>query len=274
MAITTIDGAVAGAQPPEYILKAGATMDAAGVPHSFFYTAGRPGAAAAPTPGLNGAALTSYAGQIPFTNPGAGSSYLYRFAASASLAGTLMLCDRLWHNSGYTATTTAAENTTHPGIPARDANGTANGDGVLLAIEVSGATTNGSAITNMTATYTNQAGTGSKTATISSTRPGGGFPASAAAGSFIPFELAAGDTGVRSVQALTKGTSLVTGTVHLVQYRVLATLGLSAANVEVALDFLTSGGPRIYDNTVPFVVFIPTATTATTVSGSMIVTQG
>lgn len=274
MAITTIDGAVAGAQPPQPFVKSGGTMEAAGVPHSLFYSTGVPGAASAPSPGLNGAALTSYTGQIPFTNPGAGNSYLYRLQAACSGTGTLLLCDRLWHNSGYTATTTAAENTTHPGIPARDANGATNGDGVLCAIEVSTATTNGSAITNMTITYTNQAGTGSKTGTIPSTRPGGGFPATAAAGSFIPFDLAAGDTGVRSIQALTKGTSLVTGTVHLVQYRVLAEVNLPTANVGQLVDFITGGGPRLYDSTVPFLVWIPTATTAVTLTGSMTVTQG
>lgn len=268
MAITTVDGALAGMRPPEEIIKVGATMEAAGVMHSLFYTTGRPGAAAAPSPGLNGAALTTYSGQIPFTNPGAGNSYMARFEASATTAGKLLLCDRLWHNSGYTVTTTTAQNTTHPGLPARDSNGATDGEGVLLGIEVSAATTNGSAVTNMTASYTDQGGTAGATATITS------FPATAAAGTFVPFNLAAGDTGVRSVQSLTLGTSLVTGTVHLVQFRVLSALNCPIANVGAVADALTGGLVQLYDNTVPFLLWLPSATTATTVTGQLIVTQG
>lgn len=268
MAITTIDGALAGMRPPADFLKVGATMEAAGVYYSPFYVTGRPGAATAPSPGLNGAALTTYAGQIPFTNPASGNSYLSRLEASASVAGELILCDRLWHNSGYTVTTTTAQNTTHPGIPARDANGATNGDGVMLGIEVSTATTNGSAITNMTASYTDQDGNAGATATVPS------FAATATLGSFFPFALAAGDTGVRSVQSLTLGTSLVTGTVHLVQYRILARLPLPVANVGAALDAITSGFVRLYDNTVPFLLWLPTATTAVNIAGALIVSQG
>lgn len=268
MSITTVDGALAGMRPPEDFLKVGATMEAAGVFYSPFYVSGRPGAAAAPAPGLNGAALTTYAGQIPFTNPGAGNSYLARLEASATVAGKLLLCDRLWHNSGYTVTTTTAQNTTHPGLPARDANGATNGDGVMLGIEVSTATTNGSAVTNMTASYTDQSGNAGATATVAS------FPATATVGTFVPFQLAAGDTGVRSVQSLTLGTSLVAGAVHLVQYRILAALNIPVANVGAAVDALTGGFVRLYDNTVPFLLWLPSATTAVTVSGQMIVTQG
>lgn len=268
MAITTVDGALAGMKPPEDFLKVGATMEAAGVFYSPFYVTGRPGAATAPSPGLNGAALTTYAGQIPFTNPGAGNSYLARLEASASVAGKLLLCDRLWHNSGYTVTTTTAQNTTHPGLPARDANGATSGDGVMLGIEVSTATTNAGAITNMTASYTDQGGTAGATATIAS------FPITATLGTFIPFNLAAGDTGVRSVQSLTLGTSLVTGVVHLVQYRILASVSCPVANVGFAVDALTAGFPRLYDNTVPFLLWLPSATTAVTIAGQMIVTQG
>lgn len=63
--ITTLDGIIANGLPTQALLKVGGTMEAAGVLHSMFYSTGLPGAAAAPSPGLSGAALTSYAGQIP-----------------------------------------------------------------------------------------------------------------------------------------------------------------------------------------------------------------
>lgn len=266
--ITTLDGVIAGMLAPQEFLKIGATAEAAGVFYSLFYSAGRPGAAVAPTPGLAGAALTTYSGQIPWTNPGSGNSYLARFQAASTVACRLSLLDRLWHNSGFTVTTTTAQTVNSVTWPARDSLGATNGDGIMVGIEVSTATTNGSAIANMTMSYTNSNGTAGKTATITS------YPATAALGTFVPFNLAAGDTGVRSIQSLTLGTSLVTGNVHLVAYRTLAYLDLILANTGNSLDAITGGFVKLYDNTVPYLVYLPAATTANTVSGMMIVTQG
>jgi len=263
-----------GYQSPEELLKIGITMEAAAIHHSLLYESGRPGAAVAPTPGLNGAALTSYAGQIPFRNPAAGKkSKLAKVSASVTVIGQLLICDRLWHNSGYTITTTTEELTTHPGLPARcqpvagnsDSDPDANGDGVMCAIEVSTATTNAGAITNTTLNYTDVANGAGRTGTIAS------FPATAAKGTFVPFQLAAGDRGVKSIQGLTKGTSYAAGVIHLVQYRVLARISLNVANVGAVLNALELGLPRMYDNTVPFLVWLPTATTAITLSGEMLV---
>ena len=268
MAITTIDGAIAGMRPPEDILKVGATMEAIGVHHSLMYTSGRPGAAAANGQALAGAALTSYAGQIPFVNPGSGNSYLARLAAQSSGAGVLLLCDRLWHNDTIAETTTTGQTINSVAWPARDRDGSTNGEGILVGLEVSTATTNAGAITNTTLTYTNQSGAGSKTATMAS------FPATAVAGTFVPFQLAAGDTGIRSIQTLTLGTSYGGGTIHLVAYRILARLELTAANIGNSVDVVSGGFVRMFDNTVPFLIWLPTATTAVTVGGQLIVTQG
>jgi len=268
MAITSLDGALAGMQAPQDFLKVGGTMEAAGVHYSPFYVTGRPGAAVAPSPGLAGAALTTYSGQIPWSNPVSGNSYLARFSASASVAGTLILYDRLWHNSGITVTTTTGQTINSATLPARDRNGSTDGVGVMVGIEVSTATTNASPVTNTTLTYTDDAGTGSKTATISS------FPATSVAGTFVPFQLAAGDTGVRSIQTLTLGTSYGAGAIHLVAYRVLARVDLPIANVGAAINSISGGFVRLYNNTVPSLLWLPTATTATTISGQMIVTQG
>lgn len=268
MAITTLDGIVAGALAPVPFLKVGAAGEAVGLHHSLFYATGNPGAAVAPTPGLAGAALTTYAGQIPWINPGAGNSYIARFSASASVAAGLWLMDRLWHNSGIVVTTTTAQTINSVAWPARDRDGTVNGAGVMVAIEVSTATTNAGAITNTTMSYTNQAGTAGRTATIAS------FPATAVAGTFIPFQLAAGDTGVRSIQTVTLGTSYAAGTIHLVAYRPLIQCGLAIANIPVDLGAVGSGMVRCFDNTVPFLVQLLTATTATTFNGQLVVTQG
>lgn len=273
MAITTLDGVLAGMQAPQPFIKNGATMEGVGQMHSFWYTAGRPGAATASAAGLAGAAFTNDAGEIPFNNPGAGNSYLARFAASASVAGTLILCDRLWDNSGIVVTTTTGQTINSATWPARDLAGSTNGDGVMVALEVQTATTNASANSTMTITYTDQGGTGGNTGTVGAAIPLA-FPATAVAGTFVPFTLAAGDTGVRSIQTLTLAVSLGAGAVKLVAYRELARLEITTANIGNAIDAITGGFVRMYDNTVPFLVWVPTATTAVQVQGQMIVTQG
>lgn len=268
MAITTRDGALAGMQWPREFAKAITPTLVAGRPHSLFYLGGMPGAAVAPTPGITGAALTTYAGQLPWTNPASGNSYLARFQGMATQAGTLMLCDRLWHNSGYTITSTAEQtHTSSVVIPSRDANGAALGDGVFAAVEVSGAT--GAGTPTLTHKYTNQAGTADKTATnIDAT------VATSAAGAFYRIGLAAGDTGVRKSQSLTLSATWTSGTIHTVLYRVLARLELTGANIPNAVDAITGGFPRLYNDTVPFLVFIPNTTTASYISGQAIWTQG
>jgi hypothetical protein len=272
--ISTFDQALAGARPPFDLLKVGGTMEAAGVLHSLFYSTGAPGAAAAPSPGLGGAALTTYAGQIPFTNPPAlQETRLMRLSGSATQPGKLILCDRLWHNSGIAITTTTGQTVNSVTWPSRcpPASGLdpdALGLGVMVGLEVSTATTNASAITNTTITYTDSAGNSGNTGTVAS------FPATAVAGTFVPFQFAAGDSGIRSVQTLTLGTSYAAGTVHLVAYRKIAELPMPLANVGYAIDIITSGNPRLYDSSVPFLLWHPNGTAAVTFNGLITVTQG
>jgi hypothetical protein len=267
MAITTLDGAIAGMQYPRTFAKAVTGTMVAGRPHSLFYLAGAPGAAVANTAGLSGAALTTYAGQIPFTNPVLGNTYLARFQGQATIAGTLVLADRLWHNSGLVVTTTTAQTITSAAFPARDVAGTINGDGVRIGLEVSTATGAGAA--TPTISYTNQAAAAGKAGAMEVA-----YAASSIAGTFYPFTLAAGDTGVKSVESCTLGVSMTSGTIHLVAYRELARLELTSANIPNAIDALTSGFPRLFNDTVPFIFFIPSTTTTSNISGSVVYTQG
>ena len=272
MAITTLDGAIAGAQPPVAFLKQTGTMEAIGQPHSLFYTAGLPGAATTPAPGVAGEALTAYTGQLAFVDPGVGEeAHLFRLDVQAGVAGTLLLCDRLWHNSGLAPATTTAQTVDSVAFPARDRDGAVDGVDVMVGIEVRVATTNAGAITNTTMSYTNSAGTDNRTATIAS------FPATAAAGTFAPFLLEDGDQGVQSIQSVTLGTSYAPSgspAIHLVAYRVLARIGCTTANIAANVDAITGGFPKLHADTVPFLVWVPTATTNTQVQGQFIQTIG
>jgi hypothetical protein len=270
MAITTLDGVVAGQQPPFFISKAVTATLVAGRPASLWSLAGSPGAGSFDAT-LNGVTLSStsaqVAGQIRHVDPGSGNAHLSRLQAQATQAGTLLLLDRLWHNGGYTITSTSAQNSTTPTWPARDIAGSTNGDGVLLALEISAAT--GAGTPTVTVGYTNQAGTASRTATnILAT------VASSAIGATYFIGLQAGDTGVRSVQSLTLSATWTSGTMNLVAYRLLAALEIGGAFQSNAIDAITGGMPRLYNGTVPWLVFVPNTTTATNVQGVYVETQG
>lgn len=268
MAITTIDGAIAGMKPPQYFAKAVSGTLVAGRPMNLNYLAGVPGAMAAPSsPGVGGVALTSYAGQIPIP-AASGNTHLARFSGvSSAQGGILMLCDRLWHNNALSVTTTTAQTVNSAAWPARDKNASTDGVGVYIGLEISAATGAGAA--TPTISYTNDANASGKTGSMQVT-----YAASSITGTFYPFTLAAGDTGVRSIQSVTLSVSMTSGSISLVAYRPLAQIELPAAGIPNAVDALTSGMPRLYDNTVPFLLYIPQTTSTTLTTGSVVYTQG
>src|SRR3990167_1943690 len=199
-------------QPPEDFAKTGAGTQVVGRWYSPFYVAGRPGPAAVPSPGLAGAALTTYSSDLPFAN-GAADQYLARLSAFSVTIGTLLLCDRLWHNSGIVVTQTSAQTINSVAWPARDNTASTDGAGIRIGLEVSTITGAGASV--VTCVYTNQAGTGAKTATC---RPA--YTAASVVGTFYDFSLAAGDSGVRSIQTYASTVSMTSGAIHLVAYRV------------------------------------------------------
>lgn len=272
MTISTYDQLIAALiRTPRVYGKSSASNEAAGIPHTPWYAAGITGAGAAPGSGLNGAIFTgpTLAGQIPMPAAVSGkNSYLSRWSAvHAGGIGFLQLVDRLWGNVP-TVTTTTAQSVTSPAWPARDNSGSSNGDGVLLALECSSATGNSGAITNTVVSYTNSAGTSGRTATVAS------FPATAVAGSFVPLTLQAGDTGVRSVQSITLGTSYVSGAVHLIAYRPIADLPIPSAYIGQAAPFSALNLPIVWDASVLQLVCWPTGTTVGELSGQLAFAQG
>lgn len=268
MAIADINGLIAGFQPPQYFHK-GPGAPAAGRPETFWAAAGIPGAGSYDTT-LNGVTLSSTSalvnGQIPFFDPGSGNSYLARFTAGGVGAGKTQLCDRLWHNGGYSATSTGVQSSTTPTWPARDNNGSTNGDGVLIGLEVSG--TVGAGTPTIAVSYTNSVGTASRTANLSRV-----WISASGASSFYPFTLQPGDIGVRSVQSLQLSATLTSGTINLVAYRVIATLDL-CPNFLGTVDPLTGGLPQMFNGSVPYIVIFPSAGAITGNCGTMTVVRG
>ena len=224
---TTGDTEIAG--DSRVIFKVGTAPEAAGQYYCFAKDSGAPGAWSPGTPGINGrntnGTLSADAGCISAGTPSSGVNYIRDISLAASQTGMFILADVLWVNTGLVVTTTTAQAITQPTLPARDNLGTTNGYGIGAGILVTTATTNASAITNMTLSYTNSAGVAGRTGTIAS------FPATAVIGTFVPFQLAQGDVGIRSIQSITLGTTLTAGAISLICFNFLATSPVTLANI-------------------------------------------
>jgi hypothetical protein len=272
MPITNLDQALAGFQPPQPIIKTGITMAAVGSGRGYtpWYAGGNPGASAATAIGVNGEAVTpalgSVGGRILRNNPPGGqNAHIGRLAMNSSQAGSLWLIDRMWQNSGLSPTLTTAQAITPAAIPARDNNGAALGAGVMAALEWSG--TGGAGTPTVTLTYTDQDNNAGASAVLTGV-------ATPPIGTFELFQLAAGDTGIRSVQSFIQSATRTSGAFHLVLFRVLAQLNVQQANLGDAIDVITGGMPRIYDNSVLQLVWFPSNTPAVNLTGTYIETQG
>ena len=271
MTISTLDQALAGMQWPRFFAKVASGSLVGGRHQSFWANGGMPSAGAYDTT-LNGVVLDSTSnqvtGQIHYSNPTGGNlSYLARFQGAATQSGVLLLCDRLWHNGGITITSNTLQSITSPTFPARDVNGSTNGAGVFLAVEVSAVT--GAGTPTLTVGYTSSDGTAGRTAT-NIVATAGASPV----GSTYILGTQAGDIGVRSVQSLTLSTTWTSGTINMVAYRPIAALELPGNFVPNAIDALTGGFPRIFDGTVPYFMFIPNTSTASNITGQVVWTQG
>lgn len=256
-------------------MKTGTASDAAGYWYCTSKDGGFPGAWAPGTPGLNGRVTdgTNSAdfGCIPIKNPASGANYVTELQMAASVNHSHLIFDVLWVNSGLVVTTTTAQSITTPTLPARDINGTTNGEGCMIALLFVAAATNAAVISNATVSYTNSDGTAGRTATLSAI-VGSQIPATPVIGTLIWFKLQAGDKGVRSIQSVTLGTSLVTGTISLMITRDVATIGTTIPNV-TAQKIVGSPGIRIYNGSCLLHCALTSATTATFFSGELVVQE-
>ena len=265
-------------QPIAPFMKTATPTLVIGRPHSLWYLTGNPGVGSMDAATSGGVALSSSSalvpGQIRHTDPVSGNAYLARMVAQATAVGQLLLCDRLWHgawqtttNAALVVTSTAAQTIGSATLPARDDAGSTNGAGVYVGMEVYATT--GAGAGTLTMSYTNSSGNSGKTSGMIDT-----YVASSAIGAFYRMGLAAGDVGVRSIQTFTIGTSMTSGNVGLVMYRILAQMELPLGNTPNAIDALTGGFQRMYNGTVPFLLFIPGATTASSITGALVESQG
>ena len=178
-------------------------------------------------------------------------------AAATSMPCVFMLVDRL----GFypITTTTLTTNQTLDNTVVFPTGRHTNGQGLRAYVVCSsGAATTamGAATPNIDITYTNQAGTAGKTTPTvlpqgNSAAPKGSIVYSGTgAGKYGPFlPLAAGDSGIRSVQNFRLSASYLSGVLNLVICRPLLTLPMTTIGVAAERDLLNQvpSLPRVYD---------------------------
>jgi hypothetical protein len=273
MALTTLQGAIDGLRPPTRVVKPAFTGGSGGRWITSWFTGGDPpvGGIGSATPG---AALTApVTGQIPFTDPVSGESILSRFnVAQNAQAGDMMLVDLLWRMSGISPTVTTPQTVSSAAWPARDINQSTNGEGVHIALLVSTGT--GAGVPNLSMTYTNSAGAGSKVgANIYPT-----VASSGVGGVWIMGE-AAGDTGVRSVQDFTLSATWTAGALSLVAFRPIAyipqnIIGSASRQRKRIEDALSLCAPRIWNGSVLDLWMMTPSSSSPQWNGSLNVSQG
>lgn len=260
MAITTLDG-LTNAFPgvPVNFYKPSLTSKGSGTWQSLWQAAGTPAAGATPATGQGAIPTSATTGAIPFNNPSAGHTYLGKLQCVQGQNPTLILYDRLWHNSGLAGNTTLPQSVSSLSLTRPGALGT----GVELWGEVYAAM--GSTASTFTASYTNQSGVGNNSAVYS-------MPASAlVVGQMFPFTLAAGDTGVSSVQSITLSSSTGTqGNFGLTLLRRIAEVQMNGTSTTAATinDAIGLALPRIYDNACLALMVLCLTTSTGNVSGS------
>lgn len=283
MAITTLAGTAAGIPPlPAVFTKiSGPTNTLANYLTSSWSQGGNP-VAGTPANGSGGAALSNssalVAGSIPFTDPASGNSYLARFQCtiSAGAGGAIWLCDRLWDCAQNTTpatfdvTSVASQTVNSVAWPARDSAGSTNGAGVYIGLQVTTVLVNAATI-SATLTYTNSAGTGSRSGVLVNS-----LSINTPAHACEIFGVQGSDVGVRSIQSFVLGTAATSGNIALFAFRMLAMLEVFNSNFTNVIDALTSGFPRLYNGTVPFFMYSSNSAAGSSVnsSGEFIVAQG
>jgi hypothetical protein len=265
MAVTTLDGLVAALTAGETraYMKSAFTASAVGATHSLWTVAGTPGAGAAEGT-VNGSIPTdATAGSFPFVNAaGAANNYLGYIAAASQTAGTLILYDRLWHDSALSATATTDQAISPPALTRFT-----SGEGVELWAEQYAAFGTAGALT-ITVTYTDQGGTASQIGTIAKAAVAG------VNGTMYQASLASGDYGVRAVTAYRWSSTATSGNWGLTLLKRLVTIPLQTLNVAAVYDAFSSGLREVPDDACLAFMVQCSATAMGIIGGELTVAKG
>jgi hypothetical protein len=236
----------------------------AGQMHSLWTATGTPSAGAA-AGSVNGAICDdTTVGAHPFVNAvGPAKNYEGYFTCACNVQGTLVLYDRLWHDSGLSATATTNQVIAPPALTRWT-----SGDAIEIWAEQYGAFGVATAAT-ITLQYTDQGGNTAQAATIPKAATAG------VAGTMHgPAALAAGDYGVRAVTGYLWSATQTSGSWGLTLAKRIATVPISSANLFVTLDAFGTGFREIANDACLAMMWLPTATSSHTCLGDLTIAKG
>ncbi|MDC6684935.1 hypothetical protein N4Q63_28110, partial [Leclercia adecarboxylata] len=123
--------------------------------------------------------------------------------------------------------------------------GSTDGEGVAFALYAVAALGNAATLATSTLQYTDSQGNTGNTGTFSAL-VGWQAPATPVIGTFMPFQLAAGDRGVRALTnassgGITLATTYTSGTMSAIAYRPLVTIANNVANVPAVVNIPAPG---------------------------------
>lgn len=236
MAIATLDNYIAAAKQRINFAKTATRTTVATFPFSVFDLAGNPGAGTlaigntangvVPTDATNGYPIITAFG-------GAATGYLSKAEFGSTVACWIDIYDRLFAAGAYAfnANTTLASQPSYAArVPGADYTG------LQIWVEQVTAATGNQAVN---VTYTNQAGTGSRTTGAT------GIGAAPTVGRCWQLPLQAGDSGVQSIQVVA-GTVATVGTFNVMVLRPLWSGRVQLANGGGVHDLLRTGLPQVY----------------------------
>lgn len=173
-------------------IKAGIPYRTGGTFSSSWTVAGFPVAGATPPSGNGEIPTRTTTGALNFVQAsGSNNLYIAEISGISTANCSLIIYDRLWHNSGFSFNITASQNINTPPTLTRP---DSLGDGVELWGQVY--SNSGTTASTITATYTNSDGVTGRSATYA--KPGSAL----VAGEMFPFTLVSGDRGVRTVSSV------------------------------------------------------------------------
>ena len=274
MTITTVDGiadALGNNAQAFVINKANLATQLAGGFSSLWRATGTPTQGAIPAAAA--VCTDGLAGAFSFTNPtDPVKSYLGRaMLLSANSSTDVQFHDRLAHMGGLSGTTPTAQ-TVGVDVSGTGSNialrrGAADYSDVQWWIEIY--TQIGTTGVTATVTYTNAAGTPSRTTTVT---VGGASPANQPSRLFPIF--GSGGEFIQSVQSITHVTTGTAGSYGITATRSLCGVSLGLASSGTVADWAYLGLPRVHDDACLFMVMIPGTTSTGALYGTAKLIQG
>lgn len=251
MAISNLDALISALSTGQIVtyFKSSVNCEGAGLYHSLWRVPGQPGSGSIPTTSSLGGQVydTDSLGALKYSNISnpSNSHYLARFSGMSTIAGMLILYDRLWSCSGLNlGSTTPHAVSPLPTLPNRP---DATGEGVELWFEIyTTGSTGFTAPVFYSASYVNSQNVSGRFATFAIPAGGTTVPA---IGQMYKLELDSGDTGVRTVSGLTGSLNSATNantSGGFVLLRRICEIPLAINNSGLVLDAFQTGLPFIH----------------------------